>query len=39
VLPWVGRRLRRESSGDRRPGKHPDWIPVDRLDVVGRSGA
>lgn len=38
VLPWVGRRLRRESSGDGRRGKHPDWVAIDRLDVMGRSG-
>jgi lysophospholipase L1-like esterase len=28
VLPWVGRRLRRESSGDGIAPKHPDWVPV-----------
>jgi len=28
VLPWVGRRLRGRSSGDGRPGKYLDWIPV-----------
>jgi lysophospholipase L1-like esterase len=29
VLPWVGRRLRRRSSGDDRPGKHADWLRID----------
>ena len=38
VLPWVGRRLRRESSGEHRPGKCPDWTEVDRLDVFGTVG-
>jgi lysophospholipase L1-like esterase len=28
VLPWVGRRLRRRSSGDGRTGKHLDWTLV-----------
>lgn len=28
VLPWVGRRLRGQSSGDGRAGKYPDWVPV-----------
>ncbi|MGD9986606.1 SGNH/GDSL hydrolase family protein [Pseudonocardia sp.] len=28
VLPWVGRRLRRRSSGDGRSGKAPDWVTV-----------
>jgi hypothetical protein len=28
VLPWVGRRLRRRSSGDGRTGKHVQWVPV-----------
>jgi lysophospholipase L1-like esterase len=30
VLPWVGRRLRGRSSGDGRPGKHVEWLRVDR---------
>ena len=29
VLPWVGRRLRRRSSGDGRAGKAPDWVIVE----------
>jgi lysophospholipase L1-like esterase len=29
VGPWIGRRLRGQSSGDNRTGKHLDWIPVD----------
>ncbi|RTL70491.1 MAG: SGNH/GDSL hydrolase family protein [Pseudonocardiaceae bacterium] len=29
VLPWVGRRLRRRSSGDGRVGKAPDWVTVE----------
>jgi lysophospholipase L1-like esterase len=28
VLPWVGRRIRRRSSGDGRTGKHLDWTLV-----------
>ena len=28
VLPWMGRRLRRRSSGDGRTGKYVDWVPV-----------
>lgn len=28
VLPWVGRRLRRRSSGDDLPAKYPDWVRV-----------
>lgn len=28
VAPWVGRRLRRRSSGDGRLGKHVDWVAV-----------
>lgn len=28
VAPWLGRRLRRASSGDQRQPKHPDWITV-----------
>lgn len=28
VLPWVGRRLRRASSGDGRTGKHADYVEV-----------
>ena len=28
VLPWVGRRLRRTSSGARRTGKHADWVEL-----------
>jgi lysophospholipase L1-like esterase len=28
VLPWVNRRLRRESSGDTRASKHATWVPV-----------
>ena len=39
VLPWMTRRLRGRSSGDGRRGKHPDWIPVERLDVAGRPGS
>jgi lysophospholipase L1-like esterase len=35
VLPWVARRLRRQSSGDVRRGKRPEWTEVDRLDAVG----
>lgn len=29
VLPWVGRRLRRRSSGDGRVGKAPAWVTVE----------
>jgi lysophospholipase L1-like esterase len=29
VLPWVQRRLRRQSSGDARTGKHVEWTPVE----------
>ncbi|HEY0636593.1 MAG TPA: SGNH/GDSL hydrolase family protein [Pseudonocardiaceae bacterium] len=28
VAPWLGRRLRRRSSGDGRTGKHLTWTPV-----------
>ncbi len=28
VLPWIGRRLTRRSSGDGRTAKHPDWSVV-----------
>lgn len=28
VRPWVGRRLRRRSSGDGRTAKYPDWTDV-----------
>jgi len=28
VLPWLGRHLRGESSGDGLAGKHPDWVAV-----------
>ncbi len=28
VLPWIGRHLRHQSSGDGRTGKHLDWIEV-----------
>ena len=28
VAPWVGRRLRRRSSGDNRTAKHPTWTLV-----------
>lgn len=28
VVPWVQRRLRGESSGDGRTGKHDDWVEV-----------
>lgn len=28
VLPWIGRRLTRRSSGDGRQGKHLSWVPV-----------
>ncbi|GAB3464984.1 SGNH/GDSL hydrolase family protein [Actinophytocola sediminis] len=31
VLPWLNRRVRRQSSGDDRAGKHPTWVPVDAL--------
>jgi lysophospholipase L1-like esterase len=39
VLPWVARRLRAQSSGDGRRGKHPGWTPVDGVDVVRTAGA
>lgn len=28
VAPWIGRRVRRRSSGDGRTGKHADWTLV-----------
>ena len=28
VIPWVNRRLRGQSSGDERAGKHENWVPV-----------
>lgn len=31
VLPWLHRRVRGESSGDERAGKHPDWVPIDAM--------
>ncbi|ONI84771.1 GDSL family lipase [Saccharothrix sp. ALI-22-I] len=34
VLPWLNRRLRGRSSGDDRPGKHLDWIPVEAMPRV-----
>ncbi|GLZ47779.1 SGNH hydrolase [Actinomycetospora sp. NBRC 106375] len=41
VLPWVGRRLRGESSGDTATAKHPDWVtvPATRTVAAGFSGA
>jgi lysophospholipase L1-like esterase len=39
VLPWVARRLRRQSSGDGRRGKHPEWVAVDRVEAVRTGGA
>ena len=29
VLPWIGRRITRRSSGDGRTAKHPAWVAVD----------
>lgn len=28
LLPWVGRLLRRQSSGDQRGPKHPELLPL-----------
>jgi hypothetical protein len=28
VLPWIGRRLRGESSGDARTGKYETWTTI-----------
>jgi hypothetical protein len=28
VLPWIGRRLRGESSGDARTGKYESWTTI-----------
>jgi cell volume regulation protein A len=39
TLPWVARRLRKQSSGDGRRGKHPEWVAVDRVEAVGIRGA
>ncbi|GAA0899995.1 SGNH/GDSL hydrolase family protein [Pseudonocardia zijingensis] len=36
VLPWVGRRLRRRSSGDDRTAKHATWISVQAVDRTAR---
>ena len=33
VLPWIGRRLTRRSSGDGRVPKHPDWVRIDPTAV------
>ncbi|WP_084103204.1 SGNH/GDSL hydrolase family protein [Demequina sp. NBRC 110056] len=33
VLPWIGRRLTRRSSGDGRTAKHPDWVRIDPTAV------
>ena len=29
VLPWIGRRLTRRSSGDGRSAKFPDWVRIE----------
>lgn len=29
LLPWIGRRLLRRSSGDGRVAKYPDWVSID----------
>ncbi len=36
VLPWIGRRVRRRSSGDDLAAKHLDWIPVPAIDPTPR---
>lgn len=33
VVPWLGRRITRRSSGDGRSAKYADWIPADTLIV------
>ncbi|WHU48466.1 SGNH/GDSL hydrolase family protein [Gordonia sp. L191] len=33
LFPWVMRRLRKQSSGDDRPAKYPDWVSVDPAGI------
>jgi lysophospholipase L1-like esterase len=35
VGPWIGRRLRRKSSGDGHPPKHPTWHRIEAIPDAG----